>query len=82
MVVLHEVYLKRGILRTNVSLLPPDFKEYLLVSTYVLRDEMEYPLCSKSKFQQVTVPARHKRSQKVIKGYRRLRKVTASYGKL
>jgi hypothetical protein len=35
MVVLHKVYLKRGILRTNVSLLPPDLKEYLLVSAYV-----------------------------------------------
>jgi hypothetical protein len=35
MVVLHEVYPKRGILRTNVSLLPPDLKEYLLGSVYV-----------------------------------------------
>jgi cobalamin biosynthesis Mg chelatase CobN len=64
MVVLHEVYPKRGILRTNVSLLPPDLKEYLLVSACVslafclltsVRDEMEYQqVTGYSKFQQVT----------------------------
>jgi hypothetical protein len=48
-------------------------------SACVLRDEMEYPLCSKS---QVTANSSKSRFQQGTKGHKRLRKVTASYSKL
>jgi hypothetical protein len=44
MMVLPEVYQERDILRTNVSLLPPDLKEYLLVSIPALCLRLAYVL--------------------------------------